>query len=91
MRFAIGAQKRDVAKLFVRESAVLVLAGMLLGIPLALASAKVLRSMLYGIEPHDSVTLGITIALFLAAGLIASVLPVRRAIRIEPLRALRYE
>jgi predicted permease len=91
VRFAIGAQKADVAKLFLRESGALIAAGVLVGIPLALASARILKSLLYGVEPSDSFTMLSAIAIFLAAGALASLLPVRKATRIEPLRALRYE
>ena len=91
VRFAIGAQKRDVAQLFLRESALLILAGVILGIPLALASARVLKSLLYGVEPTDTSTLFLAVTIFLIAGLCASILPVRRATRIEPTQALRYD
>jgi ABC-type antimicrobial peptide transport system permease subunit len=91
VRFAIGAQKMDVAKLFLRESALLVAAGILAGIPLALASTRVLRNLLYGVAPGDPGTLTLTIAIFLVAGLLASVLPVLKAARIEPVQALHNE
>ena len=79
VRFAIGAQKRDVAQLFFRESALLLLAGVILGIPLALASARVLKSLLYGVEPTDTSTLFLTVSIFILAGLGATILPVRKA------------
>jgi predicted permease len=91
VRFAIGAQKMDVAKLFLRESLLLVAAGILAGIPLALVSTRVLKSLLYGVAPGDPVTLTLTIAIFVVAGLLASVLPVLKAASIEPLEALRDE
>jgi len=91
VRFAIGAQKMDVAKLFLRESLLLVAAGILAGIPLALASTRVLKSLLYGVASSDPLTLTLTIAIFVVAGLLASVLPVLKAARIEPAQALRTE
>ena len=91
VRFAIGAQKSDVARLFLRESFLLVVAGIIVGIPLALTSTRVLKSLLYGVAPADPLTLTLTIAVFLAVGFLASVLPVRKATRIEPLQALRHE
>jgi predicted permease len=91
VRFAIGAQKMDVAKLFLRESALLVAAGILAGIPLALASTRVLKSLLYGVAPNDPRTLTLTIAIFLIAGLLASILPVLKAAGIDPVEALRHE
>jgi predicted permease len=91
VRLAIGAQKTDVAKLFLRESIVIVGAGIALGVPLALVSTRVLQGLLYGVEPADVPTLVTTIAIFLMAGLVATFLPTLRATRIEPLQALRYE
>jgi predicted permease len=91
VRFAIGAQKKDVAALFWRECAVLIGAGVLLGVPLALASARLLKSLLFGVGATDVFSLVLTVAVFLAAGVLASLLPVRKATRIEPMVALRYE
>jgi predicted permease len=91
VRFAVGAQKFDVAALFLRESAVLISAGIAIGIPLALASARVLKTLLFGLEAYDIPTLGFTVALIATPGLLATLLPVRRAAAIEPVEALRHE
>jgi predicted permease len=91
IRFAIGAQKTDVARLFLRESILLVIMGIGAGVPLAIMSTRALKSLLFGVAPMDVTTLAWTVAIFLAAGLFASLLPVIRAARIEPLEALRYE
>jgi len=91
LRFAIGAQKLDVAKLFLRESLLLVAAGILAGIPLAVAATRVLNSLLYGVAPGDPATLTFAVLIFLLAALLATLLPVLRAARIDPIRALRYE
>jgi ABC-type antimicrobial peptide transport system permease subunit len=91
IRFAIGAQKADVARLFLRESIFLVLVGVAAGIPLALASTRALKSLLFGVAATDVSALTWTIAIFLVTGLLASLLPVLKAARIEPLEALRYE
>ena len=91
LRFALGAQKIDVANLFLRESVLLVAAGIVAGIPLALASTRVMKTVLYGVRPGDPVTLALTIAIFVIAGLLASLLPVLKAARIEPVQALRDE
>jgi predicted permease len=91
VRFAIGAQKSDVAKLFLRESLVLVGAGVVLGVPLALGSTRVLKSLLFGVAPGDPLTLTLTVGIFLLAGIAASVLPVLRAAGIDPVTALHYE
>jgi ABC-type antimicrobial peptide transport system permease subunit len=91
VRFAIGAQKMDVAKLFLLESLVLVMAGIVVGVPLALTSTRVLKSILYGVAPGDPATLALTVAIFIMAGLAASLVPVLKAACIEPVEALRYE
>ena len=91
VRIAIGARKSDVARLFLRDSALLVAAGIVVGAPLALVSTRVLKSVLYGVAPGDPMTLTLAITVFLLAGLLATMLPVLRAARIEPVQALRYE
>jgi predicted permease len=91
VRFAIGAQKTDVARLFLRESALLVLLGVAAGIPLGIASTRAMKSLLFGVAATDVSTLAWTIAVFLATGLLASLLPVLKAACIDPLEALRYE
>jgi predicted permease len=91
IRLAIGAQKSDVVRLFLRESVLLVVAGVAAGIPLAIAASRALKSLLFGVESLDLGTMAWTVGVFLAMGLLASVLPVMKAARIEPLEALRYE
>jgi predicted permease len=91
VRFAIGAQKSDVAGLFLREGLAMVAAGIALGIPVALASARVLKNLLYGLQPTDALTLAVMTAVLILAALLATFMPVRRAAAIEPLQALRYE
>ncbi len=91
VRLAIGAQKSDVAALFLRESAVIVASGIVLGVPAALVATRLLKSLLYGLQPTDAPTLVVSSAVLLLAGFFATVLPVRRAAAIEPLQALRHE
>ncbi|MBS1872100.1 MAG: ABC transporter permease [Acidobacteria bacterium] len=91
VRLAIGARGADIAALFLRESAWLIGAGVATGIPLALVSTRMLESVLYGVTSADPFSLAAAIAVFFAAGFAASALPVRRASRIAPSQALRYE
>ncbi|MGA8026900.1 MAG: FtsX-like permease family protein, partial [Bryobacteraceae bacterium] len=91
LRFAIGARKSDVLGLFLRESALLVGMGVAIGLPAALTATRVLKGMLYGVEPTDVPTLTLTTAILIATALLATLLPLRRAAGIEPLEALRYE
>jgi predicted permease len=91
LRLAIGAQRRDVAWLFLRESLMLIATGLFVGIPLALSSAYALRTLLYGLKPTDLATLTAAIALLTFAGLLATAIPIRGAARTDPMRALRHE
>jgi predicted permease len=91
VRFAIGAQRSDVVRLFLREATVLVAAGIVIGVPAALACTRVLKTLLYGLEPSDAPTLAVSTGVLAIACLLATMLPVRRAASIEPLEALRYE
>jgi ABC-type antimicrobial peptide transport system permease subunit len=91
VRLAIGAQKADVARMFLGESLALVAAGVAVGVPLAIVSARVLKSLLYGVAPADGWTMVSTVAVFLTAALAASALPVWKASRVDPVDALRYE
>jgi predicted permease len=91
VRMALGAGRGDVFRMVLRESLALGLTGIAIGLPLAWAAAKMLRSMLYGLEPGDPVTfVGALISLALLA-LFAGYVPARRASKIEPMAALRYE
>ncbi len=91
LRFAIGAQRRDVAGLFARESFILVLLGMLIGLPVALVSADALKSLLFGVTTSDPVTLFLSVLVLVIAAFLATVLPLWRAARVNPLDALRHE
>jgi ABC-type antimicrobial peptide transport system permease subunit len=91
IRVALGAQRRDVLWMILRQVVVLAAGGLLIGIPAATAAAKTARALLYGIEPADpwSITLGAGI-LFLVA-VTAGFIPARRAARLDPLVALRRD
>jgi ABC-type antimicrobial peptide transport system permease subunit len=91
IRFAIGAQRGDVARLFARESLTLVLVGLIIGAPLALTAAHALRSLLYGVAATDPLTLLISLAMLVSAALLATSIPLWRASRVNPVIALRYE
>ena len=91
VRMALGARRIDVMGLVLRESMLLVTIGLVTGIPLALASARLLHSFLFGLKSTDPFSL---IAVILLLGLVAAIagfIPARRAARINPMVALRYE
>ncbi len=91
IRMALGAGRSAVAWQVMREIVILVLAGMAIGLPAALAGGRLVGKLLYGLSGTDPLSLGGAIAVLTAAGLLAGYLPARRAARIDPLVALRYE
>lgn len=91
VRMALGAGRGDILKMVLRQGFVLVGAGLIAGLVLSFFATRGFGSLLVGVSPSDPVTL-ISVALLLAVvGLVASYIPARRAMNIEPLRALKYE
>jgi putative ABC transport system permease protein len=91
VRMALGASRRNVLRLVVREGMVLAAIGMALGLAAALALTRFMASLLYGVRPADPVTL-VAVSLVLAGvALLACYLPASRATRIDPMVALRCE
>jgi len=89
VRVALGATPGGVVSLVVRQAMVWTVAGMTIGLALALAASRVLRSLLYGISPTDPLTFGTVILLLGSAAAVAAVIPAVRASRLDPLVALR--
>lgn len=88
---ALGADRGDIMKMVLRQGFVLVGAGVLAGLALTFFAARGMSSLLVGVSPSDPLTLGAVSILLAAVGLVASFIPARRAMKIEPLRALKYE
>jgi predicted permease len=91
VRMALGGGPREIAWSVLRSALRLAACGMLVGVPLALVLTRVLRSVLYGVNPHDPLTIVASILLVLFVAALAAWLPARRAARIDPMVALRYE
>jgi putative ABC transport system permease protein len=91
IRMALGAKKRDILGLMLRESTRAVLAGLLVGAVLAIGASYLLRGVLYGLKTIDGISFVGVSVLFLAVALLSAYLPSRRAIRVDPIVALRYE
>jgi len=91
VRLALGATTPSVVGLLLRDGVLIVGAGMVLGVPCALAAGRLARAQLYGLAPGDPVSLAATIALFGFSGLVAALLPALRAARVDPMSALRAE
>ena len=91
IRMALGACRREILALILRESAALPAAGIAAGTAVALAAGIAAKALLYGLKPYDAPTLGIAAALLALAALAASYLPARRASRLDPTVALRDE
>jgi ABC-type antimicrobial peptide transport system permease subunit len=91
VRMALGAQRRAILLMVLRDAFVPLFIGLLLGIPAALGLARVIGSQLYGLEPTDPGSFTLAVAILLAVTIIASLLPARRASRVDPFAALRCE
>jgi predicted permease len=91
VRVALGAQRRDVIWLVLRESLLLVVFGIGIGVPAALAATRLIGSVLFGVKPADPLTFSLATLLMIAVAGFAGFLPARRASRIDPMVALRYE
>jgi putative ABC transport system permease protein len=91
IRMALGAGGGNIAWMVLRETLYLVLAGLVVGVPVALIGARLISAQLFGLSPTDPLTLiGAAVILTLVA-LLAGYVPARRASRVNPLNALRYE
>ncbi len=91
IRMAIGAKRGDVIGMILKEAGILTVAGLVIGTTLALASAQVVKSLLYGLKPRDPLTIVLAVVTLAVVAAFASFLPAYRASRLDPLKALHYE
>jgi putative ABC transport system permease protein len=91
IRMAVGARAADILGLILKHGVVLVFSGVVIGIAGALALTRFLASLLFGVTPTDAITFVVVSVLFFLVATVASFIPARRATRVDPLKALRYE
>jgi ABC-type antimicrobial peptide transport system permease subunit len=88
---ALGAERGDVLQLVMRESMMLVVVGVLLGLAGAVAASRLIANLLFGLAPVDPATIGGAVVVMMLLSAVAGYLPARRASRVDPMVALRYE
>ncbi len=91
IRMALGAQRRDILRLVMGETLVIVGVGIALGVPAAFVAIRFVQSMLFGLRPTDALTASVAAAVMILVALLAGYIPARRATKVDPLVALRYE
>jgi putative ABC transport system permease protein len=91
IRMSLGARPRDVSRLILAQGGKLALLGLGAGALAALLLTRLLSGLLYGVSPTDPLTFGVVVIVLFAVALAASYLPARRAMRVEPIIALRHE
>jgi predicted permease len=91
IRIALGARQPDILRLILTGASRLALIGVAVGLILALGLTRLMASLLYGVGPHDPLTFIVVPAILISVALLASYLPARRATRVDPITALRYE
>lgn len=91
VRLALGAQRQAVLRMILGEALTLIAAALVVGVPLALAVGSILRAYLFGVAPGDLVTLIGACAVLALVALLAALVPARKASRVDPIIALRYE
>jgi len=91
VRLALGADRRHVVWLVLRETAMLVVAGLLIGLVTVPAIARFVVSLLFGLKPYDPLSIGAAVFTLAVVALLAGYLPARRAAKVDPMVALRYE
>jgi putative ABC transport system permease protein len=91
VRMALGAQTSDILKMVLKQGLSLALAGIAVGVIAAFGLMRLLRSLLFEVQTTDVATFAIVVSTLLAVALLACYIPARRATKVDPLGALRYE
>jgi ABC-type antimicrobial peptide transport system permease subunit len=91
IRMALGAQRDHVLRTVLLESLILAVAGVVIGIGVALGLSHYVATLLFGLAPTDVVTIALAVGVMLTVSALAGYLPARRASRVDPMVALRYD
>jgi len=91
IRMALGAEQRGIVWMVMRETILLVVVGIAIGLPVALAAARLISAQLFGLSPADPFSLIVSALVLIGVASMAGFLPARRAAKVNPLTALRYE
>ena len=91
IRKALGATHRDIMGMVIREGMAITITGLIVGLFLALATGRLIGSLLYGVDPVDPLSIAVAVILLGLTSILASYIPARRAAKIDPMEALRYE
>jgi ABC-type antimicrobial peptide transport system permease subunit len=91
IRMALGAEASGVLWMVMRESLTLAALGVVIGIPVSFAAARLIESVLYGLKITDPATIVLAALVMIAVAALAAYLPARRASKVDPMVALRYE
>ncbi len=91
VRMALGAPRRDVIWMVIRDALMLLAAGVMVGVPVGIAATRLFQAMLFGVTKTDLLSIASAIVTLIATCAVAAIVPVRRATRVDPLVALRYE
>lgn len=91
IRMVLGAQRGDIVSIVLRQGTMLAAAGLVLGLVLAYAAARLLESLLAGVRPADAVTFSAAAVLCLITALVGALVPALRALRVDPVTVMRAE
>jgi len=91
VRMALGADQYGIVRMIMREAGALLLSGLVPGVVLSLAGGTAVRTLLFGLRPRDPFSLTLSVLILSAVALAASYVPARRATKVDPMVALRYE
>lgn len=91
IRMALGAQQTSILRLVMRDAAIVLMVGVSTGLLGSIWTTRLVRQLLFGLTPNDPSTLALAVAALVAVAFVATYIPARRAMKVDPLVALRYE